>query len=379
MRIAVLISGGVDSAVVVDTLFRQGHDLHLFYIRIGMDNGEGDCSAEEDIEMCSLIARKYGLPLKVVSLHEEYWNHVMAYTLRTVKEGLTPHPDMMCNKLIKFGFFEQRWGKDFDKTATGHYASIVEKDGKYFLATAADPVKDQTDFLAQISYDQLSHIMFPLGELPKAEVRSRAAEAKLPNASRKDSQGICFLGKIDYSDFIERHLGTKEGPVIEIETGKKIGTHKGYWFYTIGQRKGLGLSGGPWYVVKKNVRDNVIYVSNGFDTRRQYGREIPVEEMHWITESPFRDGPTCERIAFKTRHSPEFYDGTISIKKDGSCTVTSDSDIQGIAPGQFAIIYSPDRRLCLGSGMISVPATSRRHKKISTAHSKEALNDNGKI
>ena len=163
MRIAVLISGGVDSAVVVDTLFRQGHDLHLFYIRIGMDNGEGDCSAEEDIEMCSLIARKYGLPLKVVSLHEEYWNHVMAYTLRTVKEGLTPHPDMMCNKLIKFGFFEQRWGKDFDKTATGHYASIVEKDGKYFLATAADPVKDQTDFLAQISYDQLSHIMFPLG------------------------------------------------------------------------------------------------------------------------------------------------------------------------------------------------------------------------
>ena len=379
MRIAVLISGGVDSAVVVDTLFRQGHDLHLFYIRIGMDNGEGDCSAEEDIEMCSLIARKYGLPLKVVSLHEEYWNHVMAYTLRTVKEGLTPHPDMMCNKLIKFGFFEQRWGKDFDKTATGHYASIVEKDGKYFLATAADPVKDQTDFLEQISYDQLSHIMFPLGELPKAEVRSRAAEAKLPNASRKDSQGICFLGKIDYSDFIERHLGTKEGPVIEIETGKKIGTHKGYWFYTIGQRKGLGLSGGPWYVVKKNVRDNVIYVSNGFDTRRQYGREIPVEEMHWITESPFRDGSTCERIAFKTRHSPEFYDGTISIKKDGSCTVTSDSDIQGIAPGQFAIIYSPDRRLCLGSGMISVPATSRRHKKISTAHSKEALNDNGKI
>lgn len=379
MRIAVLISGGVDSAVVVDTLFRQGHDLHLFYIRIGMDNGEGDCSAEEDIEMCSLIARKYGLPLKVVSLHEEYWNHVMAYTLRTVKEGLTPHPDMMCNKLIKFGFFEQRWGKDFDKTATGHYASIVEKDGKYFLATAADPVKDQTDFLAQISYDQLSHIMFPLGELPKAEVRSRAAEAKLPNASKKDSQGICFLGKIDYSDFIERHLGTKEGPVIEIETGKKIGTHKGYWFYTIGQRKGLGLSGGPWYVVKKNVRDNVIYVSNGFDTRRQYGREIPVEEMHWITESPFRDGSTCERIAFKTRHSPEFYDGTISIKKDGSCTVTSDSDIQGIAPGQFAIIYSPDRRLCLGSGMISVPATSRRHKKISTAHSKEALNDNGKI
>lgn len=363
MRIAVLISGGVDSAVVVDTLFKQGHELHLFYIRIGMDNGEGDCSAEEDIEMCTLIAKKYNLPFKVVSLHNEYWDHVMAYTLRTVKEGLTPHPDMMCNKLIKFGFFEERWGKDFDKTATGHYASIVEENGKYYLATAADPVKDQTDFLAQISYDQLSHLLFPLGELPKSEVRRRAAEAKLPNASRKDSQGICFLGKIDYSDFIERHLGIKEGPVIEIETGKKIGTHKGYWFYTIGQRKGLGLSGGPWYVVKKNTRDNVIYVSNGFDTRKQYGREVPVEEMHWITESPFGDSDEKVDISFKTRHSPEFYSGSIERKTDGSYVVNSDTDIQGIAPGQFAIIYTPDRRLCLGSGMISLPAKPKKHHR----------------
>lgn len=363
MKIAVLVSGGVDSAVVVDTLYRQGHDLHLFYIRIGMDNGEGDCSAEEDIEMCTLIAKKYDLPLKVVSLHEEYWDHVMAYTLRTVKEGLTPHPDMMCNKLIKFGFFEERWGKDFDKTATGHYASIVKKDDKYFLATAADPVKDQTDFLAQISYEQLSHLLFPLGELPKAEVRRRAAEAKLPNASRKDSQGICFLGKIDYSDFIERHLGTKEGPVIEIETGKKIGIHKGYWFYTIGQRKGLGLSGGPWYVVKKNVRDNVIYVSNGFDTRKQYGRDISIEEMHWITESPFNGSEISTGIAFKTRHSPEFYSGMILKNPDGSYVINSETDIQGIAPGQFAIIYTPDRKLCLGSGMISLPSKGKKRLK----------------
>ena len=230
MRIAVLVSGGVDSAVVVDKLYKEGHDLHLFYIRIGMDNDQGDCSADEDIEMCTLIARKYNLPLKVVSLHEEYWDNVMAYALRTVKEGLTPHPDMMCNKMIKFGFFEERWGKDFDKTATGHYASIREVDGKFYLATAADPVKDQTDFLAQISYKQLSHLLFPLGEIPKSEVRKLASEAKLPNAVRKDSQGICFLGKINYNDFLERQLGTKSGPVIEIETGKKIGEHRGYWF-----------------------------------------------------------------------------------------------------------------------------------------------------
>ena len=174
MRIAVLISGGVDSAVVVHRLKEEGHDLNLFYIRIGMDNGEGDCSAEEDIEMCTLIARRYGLPLEVVSLHEEYWENVMQYALRTVKAGLTPNPDMMCNKMIKFGFFEQRWGKDFDITATGHYASTDFVDGVKYLATAVDPVKDQTDFLAQISYDQLKHLMFPLGELPKSRVREIA-------------------------------------------------------------------------------------------------------------------------------------------------------------------------------------------------------------
>lgn len=360
MRIAVLVSGGVDSAVVVDKLYKEGHDLHLFYIRIGMDNGEGDCAADEDIEICSLIAKKYNLPLSIVSLHEEYWNHVMKYALDTVASGLTPHPDMMCNKMIKFGFFEERWGKEFDKTATGHYASIKEKDGKLFLATAADPVKDQTDFLAQISYSQLNHIIFPLGKMPKSEVRKVALEASLPNAKRKDSQGICFLGKINYNDFLERHLGKKPGPVIEIETGRKIGTHNGYWFYTIGQRKGLGLSGGPWFVVKKNIRDNVIYVSNGYETRKQYGREINIEEMHWITENPLDSTEGSIDISFKTRHSPDFFTGTITRIDENSFRILSDSEIQGIAPGQFAIVYSRDRELCLGSGMITIPDKRRR-------------------
>ena len=366
MKIAVLISGGVDSAVTVELLSRQGHELHLFYIKIGNDNGEGDCSAEEDIEMCELIARKYGLPLEVISLHEEYWESVMAYTLRTVKEGLTPHPDIMCNKLVKFGYFEERRGKEFDKTATGHYASIKEIDGRLYLATAADPVKDQTDFLAQISYDQLSHLIFPLGELPKSEVRKLAEEVKLPNATRKDSQGICFLGKINYADFIERHLGTRRGPIIEIETGKKIGEHRGYWFYTIGQRKGLGLSGGPWFVVRKNVRDNAVYVSRGYDTRKQYGREIGVEEMDWISGNPFEEemtvapasvdetGKKSIAISFKTRHTPQFLDGTIERLPHGGYRIESREDVQGIAPGQFAIVYTPDRELCLGSGMISL-------------------------
>lgn len=353
MKIAVLISGGVDSAVVVHRLYNQGHDLHLFYIRIGMDNGEGDCSAEEDIEMCTLIARKYNLPFQVVSLHQEYWDNVMQYALDTVRQGLTPHPDMMCNKMIKFGFFEQRWGKYFDKTATGHYASIKEIDGKYYLATAVDPVKDQTDFLAQISYEQLSHLMFPLGDIPKNEVRQIAQEAALPNAKRKDSQGICFLGKINYNDFIRRHLGEKPGPIIQIETGKKIGTHKGFWFHTIGQRKGLGLSGGPWYVVKKNVRDNVVYVSNGYGTTRQYGRLIHLDEMHWISGNPFPEDCKEMEIKFKNRHMPDFLSAKLTKISEREYVILSEKDVQGIAPGQFAVIYTPDAKLCLGSGVIT--------------------------
>lgn len=368
-KIAVLVSGGVDSAVVVDKLYNEGHDLHLFYIRIGMDNDEGDCSAEEDIEICSLIAKKYNLPFEIVSLHEEYWEHVMKYTLDTVKKGLTPHPDMMCNKIIKFGFFEERKGHEFDYVATGHYASIKEIEGFKFLATAKDPVKDQTDFLAQISFSQLNHIMFPLGDMPKNEVRQYAIAAKLPNASRKDSQGICFLGKINYSDFIERKLGVKEGPVIEIETGKKIGVHKGYWFYTIGQRKGLGLSGGPWFVVRKNVRDNVVYVSNGYHTALQYGRRIHIDEMNWITLDPFETkvdalgltGKDSElKITFKTRHTPEFIKGTIIKDGHGGYRIDSTQDVQGIAPGQFVTIYSEDSKICFGSGMIVLPHHTKR-------------------
>ena len=355
MRIAVLVSGGVDSAVVVHKLFHEGHDLHLFYIRISNDNGEGECSYEEDIEMCSLIASKYNLPLTEVSLHQEYWDYVMNYALQTVKKGLTPHPDMMCNKIIKFGFFEDKWGKDFDKTATGHYASIRKDENGYFLCTAQDPVKDQTDFLAQLSQTQLSHLLFPLGDMPKSMVREIAKEAKLPNASRKDSQGICFLGKINYKDFIKRHIGEKLGDVIDIETNKKIGTHSGYWFYTIGQRKGLGLGGGPWFVVKKDVDTNIIFVSKGYDTPLQYGKEINLVEPNWITFDPFSQEINSLNIAFKIRHVPEFHTGILSKNPiDNSLKLSSDQNIQGIAPGQYAIFYTPDMKICLGSALITL-------------------------
>lgn len=354
MKIAVLISGGVDSAVTVYRLLEQGYtDLHLFYIRIGLDTDEGDCSAEEDIEMCSFIAAKFHLPFDVVSLHQEYWDNVMEYALRTVRQGLTPNPDIMCNRIIKFGYFEERYGHEFDRTATGHYATVRYKDGLTWLGTAADPVKDQTDFLARISYTQLSHLMFPIGDLPKSTVRELAVKSAMPNAFRRDSQGICFLGNINYNDFIRRHLGERPGPIVEIETGRKLGSHRGFWFHTIGQRKGLGLSGGPWYVVKKNVHQNVIYVSRGYDTEKQYGRTLHLDEMHWITTDLWADDCSGVQITFKNRHTPEFFNASLTRLSDGDYVVESERKVQGIAPGQFCVIYDRDRQLCLGSGIIT--------------------------
>ena len=316
MNVAVLLSGGVDSAVVVHRLKEQGIDPTLFYIRIGMDNDEGDCSAEEDIEMCTYIARKYGLPFEVVSLHREYWDHVMEYALRTVKFGLTPNPDMMCNKMIKFGFFEERWGHAFDKTATGHYATTTERNGKIYLSTARDKKKDQTDFLAQIDSVQV-------------------------------------LGNIDYNAFIRRHLGERQGAIVELETGKILGSHKGYWFHTIGQRKGLGLSGGPWYVVAKDVDTNTIFVSNGYGTEKQYGKVLKLAEFHFITDDPWGEMESPVEITFKNRHTPDFTSGLL-IKEGKSYSISSKEPVQGIAPGQFAVVYDKERHICVGTGVITL-------------------------
>lgn len=360
MRVAALISGGVDSAVAVHRLVEQGHDVHLFYIRIGRDDGTNDCSADEDIELCSLIAARYGLPLEVVPLHQEYWDHVMTYALDTVRRGLTPNPDMMCNLVIKFGYFERLRGHEFDVTASGHYASTeIDELGRKWLTTAVDPVKDQTDFLARITPEQLQHIIFPIGNLPKADVRRIALEQRLPNATRKDSQGICFLGKINYNDFIRRHLGERPGPIVELETGRVLGTHRGFWFHTIGQRKGLGLSGGPWYVVRKDVENNVIYVSGGYDTERQYGRTLHITETRFLTVDPWA-GTDCNgaEITFKNRHMPEFITARLTRLDDapGEYIIESDRPVQGIAPGQFAVLYDRQAHRCLGSGIISTPA-----------------------
>jgi len=353
MNIAALVSGGVDSSVVVHLLKETGYDPVIFYIKIGMESKGGfiDCPSEEDIEITAFLARKYGCKMEVVSLHEEYWESVVSYTIDAVRRGLTPNPDMMCNKLIKFGVFEQKWGHTFDRIATGHYATTTEINNKIYLSTAADKNKDQTYFLGQVNYLQISKLLFPIGRLLKKEVRAIAAEQGLPSAARKDSQGICFLGKINYNDFIRRYLGECSGKIVELETGKVLGKHKGYWFHTIGQRKGLYLSGGPWFVIKKDVENNIIYVSNGYDPETQYGKTVNLQGFGFITKDSWDDFSGEKEIAFKIRHTPEFTFGT--IRRIGDVyRIASDDKIQGIAAGQFGVVYDRDCRLCLGSGMI---------------------------
>lgn len=353
MNIAALVSGGVDSSVVVHLLKEQGFAPDIFYIRIGMEDEEGyiDCPAEEDIEITQWIAKKYGCRFEEVNLHKEYWDNVVSYTIESVRKGLTPNPDVMCNKLIKFGAFEDKRGHDYDRIATGHYARTDIIDGTTFLATALDPVKDQTDFLSQLEYRQIKKLMFPIGGLMKSEVRAIAHAAHLPSADRKDSQGICFLGKINYNDFIKRYLGEKEGKIVELETGRVLGTHRGYWFHTIGQRKGLYLSGGPWFVVRKDIEENVLYVSQGYDPDAAHGKNITLMGFRYLSADIWGDFDEVS-ITFKIRHTPEFHTGRLHHLPDGLVGIDSDDRIQGIAAGQYATIYDNEAHLVVASGMI---------------------------
>lgn len=379
-RIAVLLSGGVDSSVVVHELCKNGFTPDCYYIKIGPEEQEEwNCNSEEDLEMATLVAKKYGCKLEVIDCHKEYWEEVTQYTMDKVKNGFTPNPDVMCNRLIKFGAFHRKKGHLYDIIATGHYAQTKWINGKKWLCTSPDPVKDQTDFLAQIYDWQLQKAVFPIGHYEKNEVRQISEQEHLINAKRKDSQGICFLGNIDYNEYVRRYLGENPGEVVELETNKKIGTHKGLWFHTIGQRKGLGLGGGPWFVVKKDIDKNILYVSHGYDPKTAYKQVFKVHDLHWLTEAPQQERmltPTevayleqnsapitdrCVPITFKIRHTPEFHKGFLAYQSasttDGNtslATIYSMDSIHGVAPGQFCVIYDEAHQRCFGSAEITL-------------------------
>lgn len=356
-KVAALLSGGVDSSVAVALLVQQGVRPDLWYIQIGPDREMKDftCSIEEDLEMARAVAAKYRLPLQVIDLHKEYWEKVVDYTISQVRQGLTPNPDVMCNRLIKFGVFDERVGKDYDVIATGHYATTEEDgSGRTWLCTSPDLVKDQTDFLAQLQPWQLQKACFPIGHLSKAEVRAVAERERLPAAHRKDSQGICFLGKIDYNDYIRKFLGERPGQVIDRETGRVLGLHRGLWFHTIGQRKGLGFSGGPWYVTEKDMRRNILWVAHGYDAAAQYSDHFCTTAFHALTLNPFSENATSCTV--KIRHTPDFTTAEVRQTSDGLLDVRTRRPLQGVAPGQFAVFYDGQHHRCFGSGEIRLAA-----------------------
>ena len=349
-RIAVLLSGGVDSSVVVWEFARLGLHPDCFYIKIGPEEKEEwDCSSEEDLEMATAVARKYGCKLQVIDCHKEYWNEVTRYTMDKVKAGFTPNPDVMCNRLIKFGAFHQKRGHEYDLIATGHYAQTEVIDGLKWLTTSPDPVKDQTDFLAQIYDWQLKKAIFPIGHYMKDEVRVIAEREHLINAKRKDSQGICFLGRINYNDYIRRYLGENPGDVVELDTGKLIGKHKGLWFHTIGQRKGMGFGGGPWFVVKKDVEQNILYVAHGYDPATAYRSDFKVHDFHFLTVNELP-----QHITFKIRHTPEWHRAEVERMDEKTYVIHSEAAIHGVAPGQFCVVYDENHHRCYGSGEITL-------------------------
>ena len=348
MKIAVLVSGGVDSSVALRLLKDQGHDLTAFYLKIWLEDELsylGDCPWEEDLAYVRKVCEQANVPLNVISLQKEYWDQVVAYTMAEIKAGRTPNPDILCNQRIKFGMFFNHIDDSFDKVATGHYAQ-VQKNNLFTLHRAPDQIKDQTYFLSYLSQAQLARALFPIGHLHKEQVRALAHQYDVPNKDRKDSQGICFLGKLKFNDFIKFHVGQKPGDLIEYETCKKLGTHKGFWFHTIGQRQGSGLAGGPWYVVAKNTDENKVFVSRNYYSSDKQRNNFTVEQLNWLSGTP----PTKTDLQVKIRHGKQIYNCTVVPISNARWQVTLDRDDQGIAPGQFAVFY--DGAECLGAGTI---------------------------
>jgi tRNA-specific 2-thiouridylase len=350
-KIAILASGGVDSSVALCRLAEEGiHDLTAFYIKIWLEDDMaflGSCPWQEDLDHLQQICDRVQVPLEVVPLQREYFDTVVGYALDELRSGRTPSPDVICNRAIKFAAFVDRIDPKFDMVASGHYARIEERDGSVHLLRGADPVKDQTYFLSQMNQQQLSRSLFPIGKLPKSEVRREARRLGLPNWDRPDSQGICFLGRVPYDDFVALNLGDRPGDIVEYDTDNVLGKHRGYWFYTVGQRRGLGLAGGPWYVVAKDVEHNRVHVVHARALEHHRRRSFRIAAPHWIVGPP-----ASERLQVRIRHGKRLTSCTVRRRGQGSAEIMLDDADPGVAPGQFAVLY--DGEECLGGGPIEI-------------------------
>lgn len=401
-KIAVGLSGGVDSSVAAYLLKEAGYDVFALFMQNWHDitgTLHGECEWEEDLSVAKMVAKKIGIPFKFIDLSDTYRKDVVDYMFSEYSKGRTPNPDVLCNSKIKFDAFlkaAQSMGADY--VATGHYcrgAEFVDENGNevYRILAGVDGNKDQSYFLCQLNQEQLSKAIFPIGDIEKPRVREIARQAGLPSAEKKDSQGICFVGKVDLPVFLQQKLASKQGNVIEIfpefyenlkgypgyaipsseadgasveelskvyhykeSDGKKIGTHIGAQYYTIGQRKGLNIGGHkePIFIIDIVMETNTIYVGEGHHHPglSRKALRIDASEVHWIREDlKMTDGETRDYLV-RIRYRQPLQKAKL-ICKGGDLYILFEEHQRGITPGQFAVWYSPDDLEMIGSGVIS--------------------------
>jgi len=360
-RIVVGLSGGVDSAVAAMLLCRQGYRVEAVFMKNwDEDDTEEYCSAAQDLSDAQGVARRLGIPLHAVSFASEYWDQVFAAFLAEYRAGRTPNPDVLCNKEIKFrAFLDYAMGRGADFIATGHYARLQADGTAVRLLKGRDRDKDQSYFLYLLDQSQLARSLFPLGGLHKATVRRMAAAAGLPNHAKKDSTGICFIGERRFTDFLRRYLPAQPGE-IRSTGGETLGTHCGLMFHTIGQRHGLGIggrndrSGEPWYVVEKNLAENVLIVAQGRDHPRLFGAGLVARDLHWVRGTPPRAPYSCRaRIRYRQKEQ----DCRLSSQPDGRWQVGFARPQRAITPGQAIVFYQADE--CLGGATIDHAVASQ--------------------
>lgn len=347
------MSGGVDSSVAAILLKQQGYNVIGLFMRnwdstinndyFGNPDLDNDiCPQEQDYNDALAVCNKIGIPLHRVDYVKEYWDNVFTYFLDELKKGRTPNPDVMCNKYIKFDlFYKKALELGADYIATGHYAKIVNDQ----LCKAYDKNKDQSYFLAYVNKDIFKKVLFPLQDITKPEVRKIADEFGLVTAKKKDSTGICFIGERNFKNFLKNYLPNQKGDIIDIETGKKLGTHNGLMYYTIGQRKGLELGGADEkiFVVEKNLEKNILYVASGDENKYLFSNSALIKDFNFMTDE------RVEECSCKFRYRQQDIPCHVKYLDDNSLLVSYDN-AKAVTPGQFCVLY--DGEVCLGGGII---------------------------
>lgn len=354
MKIAVALSGGVDSSVTALLLAEQGHDLVGLFMKNWDDpEPDGRCPWEQDVEDALGVCDRLGIPLNTVDLAAEYREHVFALFLGEYQAGRTPNPDVLCNREIKFkAFLTYARTLGAERIATGHYARIATEADHFQLLKGVDSGKDQSYFLYALNQQQLAASLFPVGHLLKTEVRRIARAAGLGTHDKRDSTGICFIGERPFREFMSRYLPAQPGEIRDT-AGRTLGTHAGVYYYTLGQREGLGIGGvrgapdAPWYVVDKDVATNVLIVAQGQDHPMLYSDALEASELTWIEGTPPAFPLRCRA---KTRYRQTDQDCVVDRSNEDRCVVRFAQPQRAITPGQSVVFYRDE--VCLGGGII---------------------------